>query len=150
LSSSDVIFAIDSIPCILGISDNMFIVYSSNMLAILGLRSLYVLLAGTMDRLRYLHVGLALVLALVGTKMMLPAFVSEEAVPPPSPLMSLACIFVIMSATVGFSLHANYKENASTVGCTTLMLRPPVVNHRSLVVRRLVVGKPPKPSWYQQ
>ncbi|MBE2185159.1 MAG: TerC family protein [Rhodothermales bacterium] len=66
---TDVIFAVDSIPAILGITRDQFIVFSSNIMAILGLRSLYFVLADFMDRFKYLHYGLALVLLFIGGKM---------------------------------------------------------------------------------
>lgn len=68
---TDVIFAVDSIPAILAITSDPFIVYTSNVFAILGLRSLYFLLAGAIDLFAYLHYGLAAILAFVGTKMLL-------------------------------------------------------------------------------
>lgn len=68
---SDLIFAVDSIPCILGITHDLFLVFSSNMFAVLGLRSLYLLLAEALDKVQNLKVGLAAVLAFVGLKMML-------------------------------------------------------------------------------
>jgi len=66
---TDVIFAVDSIPAVLAVSRDPFIVFTSNIFAILGLRSLYFLLAGVVHRFRYLKVGLALVLVFVGVKM---------------------------------------------------------------------------------
>jgi tellurite resistance protein TerC len=68
---SDLLFAVDSIPAIFGVTTDAFIVFTSNIFAILGLRSLYFLLAGIVTRFRYLSVGLALVLVFVGLKMML-------------------------------------------------------------------------------
>jgi tellurite resistance protein TerC len=70
IESSDLIFAVDSIPAILAISKNTFIVYTSNIFAILGLRSLYFAIAGIMGLFRYLKVGLAFVLTFVGLKML--------------------------------------------------------------------------------
>lgn len=67
---SDVIFAIDSIPAILGLTQDPFIVFTSNMFAILGLRALYFALAGAMQQLRYLGVGLSLILSFIGLKML--------------------------------------------------------------------------------
>merc|ERR1719343_857357 len=67
---SDLLFAVDSIPCILGLTHDLFLVFSSNTLAILGLRSLYVLLAEALDQVTGLKKGLAAVLAFVGSKMM--------------------------------------------------------------------------------
>lgn len=68
---SDLLFAVDSIPCILGLTHDLFLVFSSNMFAILGLRSLYLLLAELIDKVKNLKIGLAIVLAFVGGKMML-------------------------------------------------------------------------------
>jgi tellurite resistance protein TerC len=66
---TDVTFAVDSIPAVFGITRNPFIVFTSNVFAVLGLRALYFLLAGVLERLEYLKVGLALVLVFVGAKM---------------------------------------------------------------------------------
>ncbi len=72
LECSDIVFAVDSVPAALSISRDQFIVYSSNAFAILGLRALYILLAGAICRLRYLHYGLAGVLLFAGLKMIAP------------------------------------------------------------------------------
>jgi tellurite resistance protein TerC len=72
VESTDLIFAIDSIPAIFGITRNPFIVYTSNICAILGLRSLYFLLAGVMDKFHYLKTGLSVILTFVGVKMLWP------------------------------------------------------------------------------
>ncbi|MGN6370480.1 MAG: TerC family protein [Phycisphaerae bacterium] len=69
---TDLVFALDSIPAIFGITRDPFIVFTSNVFAILGLRSMYFLLAGIMDKFRYLKTGLAVVLGFVGLKMLLP------------------------------------------------------------------------------
>jgi len=79
IETTDVIFAVDSIPAILAITHDPFIVYTSNVFAILGLRSLYFALAGMMQLFHYLHYGLAAVLVFVGTKMLLGE--SEYAIP---------------------------------------------------------------------
>jgi tellurite resistance protein TerC len=71
IETTDLIFAADSIPAILAITQDHFIVYTSNVFAILGLRSLYFALAGMMDKFRYLSTGLALILIFVGLKMLL-------------------------------------------------------------------------------
>lgn len=71
IETTDLIFATDSIPAILAITQDPFIVYTSNVFAILGLRALYFALAGMMDRFRYLSTGLALILMFVGLKMLL-------------------------------------------------------------------------------
>jgi tellurite resistance protein TerC len=71
IESSDLIFAVDSIPAIFAITQDPFLVFTSNIMAVLGLRSLYFALAGIIDRFRYLRVSLALLLALIGTKFLL-------------------------------------------------------------------------------
>jgi tellurite resistance protein TerC len=71
---TDLIFALDSIPAIFGVTTDPFIVYTSNVCAVLGLRSLYFVLAGAVKSLSYLHLGLACVLMFIGTKMMVGGF----------------------------------------------------------------------------
>jgi tellurite resistance protein TerC len=95
---TDLIFAVDSIPAIFAITRDPFIVYTSNICAILGLRSLYFLLAGLMDRFIYLRTGLAFVLAFVGTKMVLADYF-----PLPRSL-SLGIIVLILAVTIGISM----------------------------------------------
>jgi tellurite resistance protein TerC len=70
VETSDVLFAVDSIPAVLAITLNAFIVYTSNVFAILGLRSMYFALAGMMDLFHYLHYGLSVVLIFIGVKML--------------------------------------------------------------------------------
>ena len=74
IEASDVVFAFDSIPAIFAVTRDPFIVYTSNIFAILGLRALYFLLAGVMKKFHYLNVGLAAVLAFVGVKMLIADF----------------------------------------------------------------------------
>jgi len=71
---TDLVFAVDSIPAIFAITTNTFIVYTSNVFAILGLRSLYFLLAGVVEKFQYLRMGLAIVLTFIGVKMLIEAF----------------------------------------------------------------------------
>ncbi len=75
VEATDLIFALDSIPAVLAITRDTFIVYTSNIFAILGLRSLYFALASALDRLRLLHYGLALILAFVAAKMLLTRWI---------------------------------------------------------------------------
>ena len=70
IEATDVVFAVDSIPAIFGITTDPFIVFTSNIFAVLGLRAIYFLLHGLMDRFAYLHYGLGLVLAFIGAKML--------------------------------------------------------------------------------
>jgi tellurite resistance protein TerC len=71
VEATDLVFAVDSIPAIFAVTSDPFIVYTSNIFAILGLRSLYFLLAGVITQFHYLKVGLALVLTFVGVKMLI-------------------------------------------------------------------------------
>jgi tellurite resistance protein TerC len=71
VETTDLIFAVDSIPAIFAITEEPFIVYSSNVFAILGLRAMYFLLAGVIHRFHYLKIGLSVVLVFVGVKMLL-------------------------------------------------------------------------------
>jgi tellurite resistance protein TerC len=98
VETTDLIFAVDSIPAIFAVTMDPFIVYTSNVFAILGLRSLYFLLAGVMDRFVYLKPGLAAVLVFVGLKM---ALADVWKVPVG---VSLAVIFGILAVAVGASL----------------------------------------------
>jgi tellurite resistance protein TerC len=95
---TDLIFAVDSIPAIFAITRDPFIVYTSNICAILGLRSLYFLLAGLMDRFIYLRTGLAFVLAFVGIKMIIADYL-----PIPRSL-SLGIIILILAVTIAISM----------------------------------------------
>lgn len=72
---TDVLFAVDSVPAVLAISDDLFIVYASNIFAIMGLRSLYFMLSGMMGRFHYLNFGLAAVLSFIGVKMVIHGWV---------------------------------------------------------------------------
>jgi tellurite resistance protein TerC len=75
---TDIIFAVDSIPAILAVTREPFLVYTANVFAILGLRSLYFALAGFLERFHYLHYGLAAILTIVGTKMLYTHFAGEK------------------------------------------------------------------------
>jgi tellurite resistance protein TerC len=99
---SDLIFAADSIPAVFAITRDPFIVLTSNIFAILGLRALYFLLAGVADRLHYLKAGLAIILGFVGVKLLAE---SVEGLWHPSPLQSLAVIGVILVIVVVKSLR---------------------------------------------
>lgn len=98
LEAMDIIFAVDSVPAVLAITRDTFIVYSSNVFAILGLRALYFALADVLPRFRFLHQGLAAVIIFVGTKMIL----SDRFLIPD--VASLAVIAVILAATIATSL----------------------------------------------
>jgi tellurite resistance protein TerC len=104
VESTDLVFAVDSIPAIYAITDDPFIVFTSNIMAILGLRALYFVLAGYLGGLRYLKPGLAAVLVFVGSKMML---VDVYKIPA---LASLAVVAAILGLAVGASILAQRRE----------------------------------------
>jgi tellurite resistance protein TerC len=97
----DLVFAVDSIPAIFGITDDPFIVFTSNAFAILGLRNLYFLLADAKDRFHYLSAGLAFVLMWIGVKMILPAINHDWKIPP---LVSLVVVLAMLATAVVASL----------------------------------------------
>jgi tellurite resistance protein TerC len=100
---TDLIFAVDSIPAILAVTQDHFIVYTSNVFAILGLRSLYFALANIIERFKYLAVGLAIILVFVGLKMVIIDFYKI-------PIhFSLLIIVLILSVSVFFSLIMTKK-----------------------------------------
>jgi tellurite resistance protein TerC len=104
IETSDILFAVDSIPAILAITLNAFIVYTSNVLAILGLRSLYFAVSGLMKIFRFLHYGLAVVLILVGLKMIAADYFH---IPTAVTLGSVALTFLIaILASVTFPAKA--------------------------------------------
>ncbi|MEV4516051.1 TerC family protein [Dactylosporangium sp. NPDC049525] len=107
IEAADLVFAVDSVPAVLAVSDDTFIVYSSNAFAILGLRALYFLLAGMLDRFRYLSKGLAIILAFIGVKLILQAAhkTISTAIPEIPSLVSLAVVVVVLAASVVFSLR---------------------------------------------
>ena len=100
---TDVTFAVDSIPAVFGITRDTFIVYTSNVFAILGLRALYFLLAGVLDKFAYLKIGLALVLVFVGVKMVVEPWLHI------SVGVSLAVVLGMLILAVLISLLANKK-----------------------------------------
>ena len=105
IESSDLIFAADSIPAILAISKHTFIVYTSNIFAILGLRSLYFAIAGIMGYFRYLKVGLAFVLTFVGLKMLASYFHFEIPI-----ITSLGIIISILLVSILASVFIKREE----------------------------------------
>ena len=101
---SDLIFAFDSIPAIFAITTDPFIVWTSNIFAILGLRALYFLLAGMLSRFHMLKHGIALILVFVGFKMLINPWI------PISVLLSLLVIISILLVFVGISVADNVRK----------------------------------------
>jgi tellurite resistance protein TerC len=110
VESTDLVFALDSIPAIFAVTDDPFIVYTSNVFAILGLRSLYFLLAGVIDKFYYLKLGLSAVLAFVGLKMLL----SDTALKLPI-AAALGVIALILTVAIVASLLRARREQQRSV-----------------------------------
>jgi TerC family integral membrane protein len=107
IETTDILFAVDSIPAVLAITLNSFIVYTSNVFAVLGLRSMYFALAGMMEIFDYLHYGLSVVLIFIGAKMLL----SRYYVIPTD--WALAVVLAVLAISVLASLLFPQKQNVS-------------------------------------
>ena len=105
---TDLVFAVDSIPAIFAITTNTFIVYTSNVFAILGLRSMYFLLAGVIDKFHYLRTGLAIVLTFIGIKMLLVAVHIEIPI-----WASLIFVAIVLAGSVVASILFKPHKTAS-------------------------------------
>lgn len=97
IETADLLFAVDSIPAIFAVTTNTFVVFTSNVFALLGMRALYFLLAGAAERFRYLHIGLGIILGFVGIKLVL-----SDVWHPPT-WSTLAVIAVVLGVTFGVS-----------------------------------------------
>ena len=117
IGSTDVLFALDSIPAVFGVTDDPFIVFTANAFALLGLRALYFLIEGLLERLVYLSIGLSVILAFIGVKLILE-FLHQDvstSVPEIPTTLSLGVILVILLFTTGASLvrvHHHPEEKA--------------------------------------
>lgn len=107
VESTDLVFAVDSIPAIFAVTTDPFLVYTSNIFAILGLRSLYFLLAGVIDKFYYLKLGLAVVLTFVGTKMVIVDFYKIPT------LASLAVVAGVLAIAVIASVLRSQRLSAA-------------------------------------
>ncbi|MBO7604903.1 MAG: TerC family protein [Elusimicrobiaceae bacterium] len=105
IEASDLVFAVDSIPAVLAVTQDTFIVYTSNIFAIIGLRSLYFLLSGMAGKFEYLKYGIAAVLAFVGVKMLISHYYKMPTV------ISLLTIVLILSIAISASVIKNKKLN---------------------------------------
>ena len=129
--SVDIVFALDSVPAIFGITQNLYLVLCTNAFALLGLRALYFLLVGLLDRLVHLHYGLAIVLALIGGKLTLHYLHTLTAAVPEIPTgLSLLLILATLTVTTATSLRATRRGG-------------PAVNRSP---RAPAAGRPPEPA----
>jgi tellurite resistance protein TerC len=115
IETTDLVFAVDSVPAVFSVTQNAFIIFTSNVFAILGLRSMYFLLAGAIDYFRYLNIGLSAVLVFIGVKMLLDPHQHEPkwfqvALPTSVSLMVVAAILLI---SIALSVTAAHREKAN-------------------------------------
>lgn len=115
---SDLIFAVDSIPAIFGVTTDTFIIYTSNVFAILGLRSLYFLLAGVVEKFHYLKLGLAVVLTFIGVKMLLPLIAKG---------LVLAFNYAGATTLADYAAHANHIPTGIALGVVAVVLSSSVI-----------------------
>ena len=107
---TDVVFALDSIPAAFAVSEEPFVIYSSNVFAVLGLRALYVVLVGAIAELRYLRYGLSAVIAFAGAKMLVAPWIAI------TPILSVAVIAVMIGVAVVASVAATRRERRLVTG----------------------------------
>jgi tellurite resistance protein TerC len=107
IEAADLVFAVDSVPAVLAVSDEAFIVYSSNAFAILGLRALYFMLSGMLARFHHLGTGLAFILAFIGVKLFLQAGhkLVSTSIPEIPSLLSLGVILAALTVAIVASLR---------------------------------------------
>ena len=109
LAAIDLVFALDSIPAVMGISKDPMIIYTSNIFAVLGLRSLFFLLRGAVTKFDYLQQGIAIVLVFIGVKMLAEHYVAEFIPKQTMVFISLGVILVCISGSILYSMVMNKK-----------------------------------------
>jgi tellurite resistance protein TerC len=125
IGSTDLLFALDSIPAVFGVTDEPFLVFAANAFALLGLRALFFLVQGLLDRLVYLSTGLAIVLAFIGVKLILHwGHTLSDAVPEIPTLTSLVVIVAILAVTTVASLVRSRRDPAARAHAGSLRAHP--------------------------
>jgi tellurite resistance protein TerC len=114
IEATDVVFAMDSIPAIFAVTRDPFIVYTSNIFAVLGLRALYFLVAGIIPKFRFLRVGLAVVLVFVGTKMLIEGFYEIPIVLSLAFVLAVLTLSVLLSWMIPEAAGARTSEESKT------------------------------------
>ncbi len=109
LATTDIVFALDSIPAVMGISRNVMIIYTSNIFAVLGLRSLFFLLRGAVSKFDFLQQGIAIVLVFIGLKMLGEELISTVVDKPTQVLLSLGVIVVCIGGSMIYSVYHKKK-----------------------------------------
>ncbi len=126
IGSTDILFALDSIPAVFGVTEEPYIVFAANAFALLGLRALFFLVTGLLDRLVYLSTGLSVVLAFIGVKLVLHwGHTVNEAVPEIDTLVSLGVIAVILVATTVASLVKVRRDPTAVAHAGSLRAHKP-------------------------
>jgi tellurite resistance protein TerC len=133
IGSTDILFALDSIPAVFGVTQEPFIVFAANAFALLGLRALYFLVSGLLDRLVYLSTGLALILAFIGVKLMLHfGHLQEESIPEISTGLSLVVISIVLVITTIASVLKTRREPEARAHAGSLRGHRDVREHRAV------------------
>jgi tellurite resistance protein TerC len=125
IGSTDLLFALDSIPAIFGITEEAFIVFAANAFALLGLRALFFLVTGLLDRLVYLSTGLSVILAFIGVKLVLHwGHLQDDGVPEISTTTSLVVIALVLLVTTVASLLKVRRDPAARAHAGSLRAHP--------------------------
>ncbi len=125
IGSTDILFALDSIPAIFGITDEAFIVFAANAFALLGLRALYFLVTGLLDRLVYLSTGLSIVLGFIGIKLVLHwGHLQDDGVPEIATTTSLIVIGVVLTVTTVASVIKARRDPSARAHAGSLRAHP--------------------------
>ncbi len=127
IETTDLVFALDSIPAVFGVTDDLFVVFTSNLFAVLGLRALYFLLAASVSRFRYLERGLALLLVFIGVKMLISSFVDVPIA------VSLAVIACVVGGTIAISMWRNRADRGRSRAGRGQASGGPPVEHEDTV-----------------
>ena len=131
IASTDILFALDSIPAVFGVTEEPYIVFTANAFALLGLRALYFLVTGLLDRLVYLSTGLSLILAFIGVKLVLHYLHEHsDAVPEIGTGFSLFVILVILAVTTVASVLKTRRDPAARAHAGSLRHHPAEASHR--------------------
>lgn len=109
LAGIDLVFALDSIPAVIGISRDNMVIYTSNIFAVLGLRSLFFLLRGAVSKFDYLQQGIAIVLVFIGLKMIAEHWINQVVSKPTQVIISLGVILVCISGSIFYSIFMRKK-----------------------------------------
>jgi tellurite resistance protein TerC len=126
IGSTDLLFALDSIPAVFGVTEEAYIVFAANAFALLGLRALYFLVSGLLDRLVYLSTGLSLILAFIGVKLVLHyGHLQSDSIPEIATSTSLIVILIVLTVTTVASLLKVRRDPEARAHAGSLRAHPP-------------------------